>query len=483
MAFANRNRRCPICGRSDYCTIDVGPAKCGIDVTWYGCYRATEPTKLAQAGTSVTGGRAYTTHGVYVQMGEPRNTAIGWKVSFVSEEDEQRIQEEGRRQWCLAKGINYKRGQKKSPAEVERLKQEAERRKAEYVATDEQPETPVADLQIVDRFFRGLLNALVLEEPDRQLLVRKERWGDELFKNIVSKYPIRSMPPTDKARKNSYSKLYSEYSKLTNIGRGEALRKALAEVGTIPEGEGIPGLYHNEEGKWELNSNVGYILPQFNIEGLIFGLRIRIYDAVRKNTAEWMFKKMPKEEKQKRMIKYHTADVSICIQQMAKKEVAKYNYIASKSCNGTGAVLGISVYGLKYLERYRSGEQTRAITCEGEKKAMVASEKYGCLVLALPGVGMYRLLKEPCIVSGNWKGKVPTMLEWLRSVGVKRIAVANDSDMWTNQNVKNATGSTMRLVMEHGFATEFARWSPDCGKGLDDCLLNGFRPEFVRVNK
>ena len=107
------------------------------------------------------------------------------------------------------------------------------------------------------------------------------------------------------------------------------------------------------------------------------------------------------------------------------------------------------------------------IICEGEKKGIVASEHEQSLVITLPGVGTYRLIEE--------------IFPWLVKVGIDRIAVANDLDMMQNAMVRDATIKLLCLVEEKRFIPEMGLWSAPFGKGIDDCIIRGGKPEYKKI--
>ncbi len=155
----------------------------------------------------------------------------------------------------------------------------------------------------------------------------------------------------------------------------------------------------------------------------------------------------------------------------------KYKWLSSnEKYGGTPSHTVCGFYGIEWLEDYKQGE-VRAVVTEGEKKGMVASYYLGYLFVTLPGVAQFDLLKNQKIEAVGGK----TAFEWLKSIGVTTIAVANDADMLTNANVFEATKGLCRLIHEEGFICEIAEWSETGGKGIDDACIAGEEIEFQEM--
>ena len=59
------------------------------------------------------------------------------------------------------------------------------------------------------------------------------------------------------------------------------------------------------------------------------------------------------------------------------------------------------------------------------------------------------------------------------------IIVAFDADRATNEAVMCAQNSTIDALKKEGFMVGIAEWNMNLGKGIDDLLASGYRPEFA----
>ena len=305
------------------------------------------------------------------------------------------------------------------------------------------PDVPLRPVEDLDRAYRTFLKYLTLEYCHKRELMEHDGWSEDFLREVLKRAPIRSLPPSDSARMSKESKRAREFAQLTGPFRRNVLDKTVAELG--PDALlGVPGFFREEGRKWQIEGADGYLIPQYNVEGLIYRLRIRL-------------SKEAQAEKEER----------------TGRKVGKYLQISSPGReNGCGGTSQLGFYGLWHLDRYKHGEIDRVVVCEGEKKGIVAALKLGLLVITLPGVKTFKLLDSPLVVSGDWKGPVPTALEWLKSIGVKRITVCNDQDMFTNDTVLKATEDVINLIKMRGFRAEVGLWDEKY-KGIDDALIAG----------
>ena len=90
--------------------------------------------------------------------------------------------------------------------------------------------------------------------------------------------------------------------------------------------------------------------------------------------------------------------------------------------------------------------------------------------MSLPGVNSFSLLMS------TYKGK--RVVDWLKQMGVSVIIVAFDADKATNAKVLGCQQKVINLVKEEGFMVATAEWDINIGKGIDDILAAGVKPEF-----
>jgi len=67
----------------------------------------------------------------------------------------------------------------------------------------------------------------------------------------------------------------------------------------------------------------------------------------------------------------------------------------------------------------------------------------------------------------------------LREFGVKTAALAYDADALTNANVARHLRNSAKALVKVDFADELERWALTDGKGIDDLLAGGKKPEAL----
>jgi putative DNA primase/helicase len=133
----------------------------------------------------------------------------------------------------------------------------------------------------------------------------------------------------------------------------------------------------------------------------------------------------------------------------------KYTWLSSKSKDGTGP--GSPVHVPLF-----TGDTAVARVTEGALKADVATALSGILTIGLPGVATWRRAAAV-----------------LRHFNVKTARLAFEADARTNATVAGALAKLASHLAESGFAVELERWSIEHGKGIDDLLAAGQKPEVV----
>ena len=470
---------CPFCGGPDYCGYDSLPD--GSDVIY--CRRIFGYTGRRTAG------------GAFVDL-NPKDVVIGLDgeryvfvkhtgqdcAMFISEDDYAAFVESSKEEYKrthpnLPGNASRYDGcvkEQKKP-QTEEPKKRTWRAKKEDTEmsydrlTKEQREEQILIVDRVDTAYRTLLSKLVLEMPDQRRLAQKDGWERDLLSFARDTFLIRSLPPEDFDRFNENSPRRSEYAALENIYR----KKLCAELGC--DLDRVPGFYRGKAGLPQICGQPGMLFPVFDQKGRIYRLRLRVSDEERKEQARREFDCLKEEEYERLLAIYHTDDE---IRLALLKSCGKYKNFSSgwKENGGNGVIgTGIGYYGLSLETEYRQGKKKRVFVCEGEKKGMVGNYFLKEMFLTLPGVGMYHNLCESDF-------GLPSAYEYLRSIGVSEIVVANDTDMATNANVRKATIGLLKEVKEHGFTPVLARWDEAAGKGIDDCLIAGVMPKFYRVD-
>jgi hypothetical protein len=137
---------------------------------------------------------------------------------------------------------------------------------------------------------------------------------------------------------------------------------------------------------------------------------------------------------------------------------------------------------------------------DDNKYTALSSKKYDGNSPGSPGhvpLGVVGPFERVRIVEGHLKGDVITALDevptiscggvsnWRKGIdsakelGVKVVRVAFDADARTNDEVARSLLSLVQALRNDGFAIELDRWPPEDGKGLDDLLAAGKKPEVL----
>ncbi|MFL0584284.1 DUF3854 domain-containing protein [Solibacillus silvestris] len=78
----------------------------------------------------------------------------------------------------------------------------------------------------------------------------------------------------------------------------------------------------------------------------------------------------------------------------------------------------------------------------------------------------------------SWANLLPV----LENIGAEQVTIAFDMDMLANEYVKNAVSQLLAALKEKRYTINYASWSQNDGKGIDDVLLNSKRPKVRRIN-
>lgn len=184
---------------------------------------------------------------------------------------------------------------------------------------------------------------------------------------------------------------------------------------------GIPGFwFDDQEGRWHLAGPAGLLIPNFTMEGKIAAIVIRRDEA---------------------------------------NEGGKYVWLSSARKGGWSP--GVPVHVARPVSRQ---PRNIVVVTEGPLKANIVAEKYDSWVLGIHGVG-------------NWH-EVPSIIEALKPEGVIE---ACDADWKTNKQVQAHTAELMESLLATNIPVAMAIWPKAMGKGIDDLLLGGHRPNYIRI--
>lgn len=333
----------------------------------------------------------------------------------------------------------------------------------------------------LDRFYRALLDVLVLDELHYDYL-RGEGWSKEL----ISGSGVKSFPAKDIIRFNH------EMYKSRNFYRKRIAKAVMQKLGAS-DLRGYPGAYIDKGGNWTLSGPGGLALPVYDADGYMYGIRIRmdfcdvdrtldqtdglwsythddvtyyhqplkgfyhfdgterVYDSFYFNDRGYM---VEVKGKYRPMTSY----------QEDRKE-RENGRIVNRLTNGCQAENGISVY-------FNPKEDNPRVVyfTEGEKKGIFANAIMKVPVVTFPGVGSWRP-----IFQGNSEA---CLVDRLKSHGCKICVIAYDADKETNREVLSQQQKVVDALLEEGFQVGLATWPQKHGKGLDDCLAAGYAPGF-----
>lgn len=289
---------------------------------------------------------------------------------------------------------------------------------------------PLPDRKL-DEIYRRFLSLLKLSPVHRRYL-QKEKWADQLIEQSLA----RSLP----SAKEYPSTKGTRYLK----SRREITEVLVQEFGEL---KGVPGFYELD-GEWTFAGKQGLIFPLYNVKGQIYRLRNRVdYPEI--------------DEKGKAKNKYHNFS---SFREEKRKDGTLYNYY----WNGTQANSQIGFYN-----QFTKDSYVVYIT-EGEKKALVANYVLGQPVLCVPGVNSFGKLFEPD-ESGI------SIIDHVIALGARVFVIAYDADKSINAKVLQCEGALVERLKEKGVQIALADWNMGFGKGLDDILGVGIRPNLNMV--
>lgn len=101
----------------------------------------------------------------------------------------------------------------------------------------------------------------------------------------------------------------------------------------------------------------------------------------------------------------------------------------------------------------------RVVVVEGEIKANVAADRFGCIVVSVPGVSAIR-------------GVLPALAE----LSSAEVVLAYDADMVTNPNVARSEMMLAHRLIDAGYRVARWTWELADAKGLDDLIALGLLP-------
>lgn len=334
----------------------------------------------------------------------------------------------------------------------------------------------------LDRIYRTFLSLLVLEDKHKHSLLKE--WESSVYDvaGILKDYPIRSLPPVDKAR-------YSNGESFKNPTRKAIISKLLSMFGDL---RGVPGFYlrsgsywdaQPEKDRWTFSPLEGMIFPCYDKDGYLYRIRIRddypdyIVKEGKSNPYLGMYGIFHHsyDKDGKHLYTFQEkgkSPVSVRKEDVYGRVNGKYkNFSSLHESMSDGTVVntlkGGSRSGSPYslYDKY-SNNYTVMFGTEGEKKGMVANAVKKVPVVSVAGVSTFRILFEP---GEDGKSFFDTMVE----KGMRVFVLCYDADKEDKEEVKKAEAAFIAELKAHGISARIGYWKKDFDKGLDDILLAG----------
>lgn len=308
---------------------------------------------------------------------------------------------------------------------------------------------------ILDKIYRDFLSLLKLEKHHCNYLLN-EGWDLDLINTNL----LRSLPEDDYYRYKYLSK-----QSLENGWRKDIAKKLSAKYGNLT---GVPGFYLKGE-EWSFYGLGGLIFPLYDANGYIYRLRIRVdrqyFDNKGTDITSDEYHRLKNNGSVVRSVgKYHNFT-----SYKEDREKAKGGII----CN----TLNCGCASSSNIGFYMNADKDDTYACyitEGEKKSIIGNHILNAPFIDIPGVNTYsKLLEYDCF------NKRP--VDYLMELGTQLIVIAYDADKSLNAKVLDCEKNTVKILKELGFSLAVANWNIAQGKGLDDLLINGIKPQYEFV--
>jgi len=300
----------------------------------------------------------------------------------------------------------------------------------------------IADDDRLHEVYSTLLDLLTLEDFHFQHFY-DDGWTMPLLKWLNGRSKIRSLPPSSgsvwfagqekKKKKNDNMDEKIERQLAYSKNRTLVIRELIRRVG---EPLGIPGFYLKETSRgieWELACGYGILFPIYSMEKKIVALRLKVDFPYKNNKYIWVSSWKVTYENGKAIIKYKGGT-----------PVKSRVHVQYPEVIGDTMVINIT---------------------EGEKKSIVSAFINGQITISIPGVN-------------NLADLFTTILALVAQYGVKFVIIALDADKLVNEAVMNAESNLKVSLKIMNVEVGIASWNPAQGKGLDDCVLNGYSLQY-----
>lgn len=325
----------------------------------------------------------------------------------------------------------------------------------------------------LDAIYRTMMEAMPLIKYHATYM-NHEGWSLELLK----KHGICSFPP------EYQNKL--PYSLRTALSREQIAEYVMKKL-NISSLRGTPGAYINKAGKWTFAGQSGILFPQYDSDGYIYRLRIRLdfLDLpVKLLEDDDGFYYMDFREKIRVSMSgpYKIVD--------GRKISIKFDTHSGKYRNFSSYKLDKNAYAVGFIENTYNGgceagnnllfamQPGDNYLCfwviEGEKKALFCNAAIRQPFISLSGVNDINRLK--LAVNGR------TALDIMKQKGAKIAIVPFDADRTHNDMVMKCMMQLCKMLKDEGFDVFIPEWNEADGKGLDDLLASRHLPLFYEYN-
>lgn len=479
----NLENVCPMCGKADYCYWLLDGA---YDLLV--CGRTTEAKD-----TVVCGG-----DGINYIVIKPQ-TQNGYCI-YAPHEDVMREKQRRYEEWCVLNGVVPKEkysaliGTGVAASPVERVSQRPK-------PSDEELSSPIAEPERLHEVYSKLLQLCVLEKHDEEAL--KSEWK-EYFQRVREKHTLVTLPPMDKLVYKLKGK-HKRFSGLKNASRKRIVQQLVEAVG---EPYGVPGFYtYQYDGKqyWDLAGDGGIVFPSYDMKGRIIRLRIKSAFPVCQGNFNgmegefslnsykgvWEFTSKGAKE---RVVVYdidnNIKDIELTDSFLPINTKVKGKY---KNFSSFRAVCKEGVWCNSYQNGTRSGsmpsiymspenDMTVVYFTEGEKKAMIANLLLDAPVVDFPGVGFYSQMVTLNADNFDSTEEGKCIIDVMMEMGCSLAIICYDADKETNKSVLRKEQEAVQQFIEKGLYVAIGDWCSAYGKGLDDIVLAGLRPNINLID-
>ena len=240
---------------------------------------------------------------------------------------------------------------------------------------------------------------------------------DRVYRTLLNELPLMDHHRDDLRRRglSDEQMVFRGYRSLTGFSRREVLA-ILQTSFSVSELVSVPGFVTRDDGVLEIVASHGLLIPVLDVNGRAIAIKVR-----RDGVADG---------------------------------VGKYVCMSG----GGGPSCGTPVH----VPLGITGPTSDVRLTEGELKADVATILSGLPTIGIPGVS-------------NWPSAIPV----LQALGARTVGLAFDADWRTKPHVARNLVECAAALRTHGFNIVVEWWPMELGKGIDDLLAAGHRPEVL----